>query len=578
MTLNTKLKKLINTLLKNISLFEELIGGFYMNEEFLKIEKQLNNMKDALNSKTQISEEKFNNIVNNILPVITAKLNEKIDKYNENQKTVLTETELQQSIIEKAKNCGGFIEFYVNEEQTIKFAKIPFLIWCIGETPYQHGKEKGDILYDIKEQLIKMWGETFSYSGEKSPNDNVYHNEWIRSINVDPSKYYNLVEENDYEYISSFAFHYSTEYQEFLFKGNDSLKFYDFVNKETSNFKYIYNKKDENKSDEEQILKSIPYHINSNTNFPIYFNFITQNGLGGEYKDLGTRFSTVVVKNSDESVNEIALTLCNFNNSIIFTNNPSKTAHLINVAEDINLNIFYLPLSISLDDRNIYKLDRDGLITPIVSSNYELPCITLQNCENVEVPKVKNLAKLFNNGINVPNGFFKKGKKIPTILTSSDTLIARSAGINEGSKKARFSGLFKSKKLTFGKLENDAIIQEVIDSFSSKVAKLYAEKMNVKLPKVGVFYQEFIEASQSFVVKVNNENIYIETTKGDASKLVNGEIIPDVYEFSFEKIPTNFIYKNIVDLTKNIQKILNEKKLELEIVEKNNILYVVQAI
>lgn len=143
--------KKINELLKNIEKFETSISGFYANDILLKQEKKLEKIIDNLNLYTNVQ-------IDEVLNETETLLNKRIE---ENKISLENTKNAMKEVIEKTEKNGGYICFHnpSNEKEIFKVAKIPFLIWCL-ESPYKYGLENGDILYSLKENLIKKWGET----------------------------------------------------------------------------------------------------------------------------------------------------------------------------------------------------------------------------------------------------------------------------------------------------------------------------------------------------------------------------------------------------------------------------------
>jgi hypothetical protein len=603
-TTKKEIISMIKTTLNSIDDYSDIVDGIDIKNPILSYEKDLITFLNYLEQKgTRLNREKKQAIkilIDDIVEIIENDVKKHFK--NSNNDSILI-----QKVQEKAKSNYGFytIKSPLNDSEKIKIAKIPFLIWACGDTPYQNGFEKGEIIWKIREKLIDIWGETISYSGEKLTNDNKYHSEWIRSMGVLPTDFYDLVK--DKEWINDFAFNFCIDFTDNeILRKDFNLK--DFLNEITNideniNERFQMTKSLYKKSlkIDNNILQSLPYNINSNSYFPIYFHPLKENE--GTLENF-IKTTCVIVENSDESINEIALEFSDYNNSIIFTRNASKTAHLINISKDLNLNIFHLPSNVELEYNKIYKLEKDGKITIVgIDEDFNIPGIPLQNCEN-EVnfydenlsKKVSNLSKCYNQGINVPNGFFKIGSK-PIKLVSNIEMIARSAGSTENGSKASFSGIFKSKKLDINSIDNNKLnILEVINSFKSPIAKKYSQKMNVNLPIVGVFYQEYINADNAYVVKMNDNNLYIEMINGSTDGLVNGtaknikvfelndinqQIIDNINDLGSiikDNKTLTTINSNLIKMIFNVSKILNKQKLEFEIVEKENIFYLIQVI
>jgi len=579
--------KIIETTLENIENYEDIIGGISIGSPILKIESALRKFLGSASVKGVRIDKDAKEIILKGAAFITEEISKGLKEHFEREKKY-NEKELIEKVKQKANENEGFYTITSpDNEEEIKVAKIPFLIWACGETPFKHGKEVGNKLWDLKEELKEKWGEPISVSGEKLRNDDLYHSEWIRSIGVAPRDFYELVEEKTW--IKSITVAFQIEFVGFVEDRmdnedpiNELLKINNVKDLDAEEFKMVnhyFNKnKKENKSNDK--IKSLPYNINPNSKFPIYFSPILEKE--GAILEEIVKTKCVVVENSDESVNEIALELSDYNNSIIFTRNPSKTAHLINISNDLKLNIFYIENDIKMYMDTIYKLEENGEIEIVAENDFSNPGVALTNCEDEKnwygkeiSKKVSNLAKCYNRGISVPNGFVREGDKASKILTKRE-MIARSAGISENSKKASFSGIFKSKKLDKNSIDfNKMNIEEVIKSFKSEIAFKYAKKMNVELPEPNVFYQEYIEADKSYVAKLNGKELYIETINGAAHGLVNGTAK------NIEVIEIKDIRKdnsNLVKIIKEVSDILKNDVLEFEIIEKNNELYLVQVV
>lgn len=562
-----KYKKMINKYSKMIDDYSDMVDGLYYTDKLIILQKKIN---------YYLENTTFYDFQIKKIEDFCKEIKEVIAERKKTIKSQPTELQLQKMIKDRAKKIGGFIKIEING-QVLHFAKIPFLIWSIGTTPYEHGQEKGDILYDVRNTLVEMWGEPISFSNEKCPNDDEYHSEWIRSIGITPKHYYDNAEK-EYKWLYPFTNRYRMAYVHQLVDNKDKpLDFIDSITPQNSGiFEKLYERYVNDEKPKE--IKSLPIHKNKFSKFPLYFKPFLQTQLDkDDLKHVGNEITCVVVKNSDESVVDIALSLSDNPNSIIFTNNPSKTAHLINVAQDISLNIFYLDSETTLENNTIYKVFEDGSIEKVlekVSYGYrdDMP---IQNSSNIRASKVSNLAKLYNKGVNVPLGVFSYALSIPMVVSKTQ-MIARSCGTGEGSSNAKFSGIFKSIKLEINSIENQTLINEVVKSFKSETAKKYARIMNVDVPGCGILYQEFIEADFSYVVKINYDEVYGEKVVGEASKLVNGEAIPTTFEYNLDYDSAN--EDELFKLIKQIKDTLKLNKVELEIIEKNNIFYVVQAI
>lgn len=585
------LKNVLKNLLKKIEKYEELNDGIEMNSPILRIENKIEKYLDKLNTS---NVEEINKFVFDSNIVLDDYL-EKVIIYNKNKK------EFIQKIIEKTNNTCGFIKFHNPDDESVflEVSKLPFFIWCLSNPYKSLSYEDGCVLDKHRNHFIELWGEILSSSGEKLPNDDEYHNEWIRSMNIEPEVFYDFIDNDENKWFKDLILWYAEDLKEFLIlKQNETISnFIDVVNyknlnklKTNDDFLNIdftlptFFKK--NNVAENTILKSIPYNININSSFPIYFKPMYEKNKSLEEI---IKNKIVVVENSDESINEIAINLSDFDNSIIFTNNSSKTAHLINISKDINLNIFYLSKDIILDEKSIYKIEKNGDINLLIDNsdfNVENEELILSNCDENNIynisDKVKNLAKLYNNNFNnfvIPNGFFKFGEELPNFNKNFnfENIIARSAGTNEGNTKlASFSGLFSSKLLTNNNVDNFEIVQSIIDSFKKPHILKYCSKMKVDIPKVGIFYQEYINADESFVIKCNDKEIYIESFNGSADNIVNG--IKETKKYLFYKNDDVGELKDLIKIVFDIFDFLNKDNLEMEIVKKDNVFYIVQVI
>lgn len=580
-----KIKENIEEVLNNLLNLEDLIGGFSIGSEFIKIEKNLNNILENIDNLKEKEEER----IEKILIEVIKKIDNEINKF---KKQSNNEIDIQNAIIEKAERNNGFITIFnpFDENEFIKISKIPFLIWCLENHSSCETKERDNVIIANK-FLKELYGETYSVSNEKMRNDSKYHNEWIRSIKIEPKNFYSFIEKKENNWLNTITINYKISFIEFIEKGNNPLNFIEEVsNKVSEEIKKEYNilfYKYEEISKKDKISDNIkittPFNINPKTIFPLYFTPLLEEELNNDMEFL-SQYNCIIVKNSDETINDIALELSDNVNSIIFTRNATKTAHLINISKDIKLNVFYLPNDINLKFNSIYKIHKDGNIEEVyIEEDFSLKNIPLKDCykHNYMSGKVKNLSILKNNGINVPDGWFSRNNCF-NIKNKNNNYIARSAGIGESEKKASFSGIFKSNVLSSNQIENMNLIKEVIDSFNSNTAKKYSEKMKVSIPKVGILYQEYIKADKSYVVQLNKGNIYIDCINDSADKIVNGNSITTNYNLQTIVEKNNFKNKNplnkeLLKLINLVSKILKSKNIELEIIQKNNILYIVQA-
>jgi hypothetical protein len=595
MTKKDKLS-LIKTTLNTIYDYMDLIDGIPSKDPVLKAEKYLVAILEYYEQKGARLSTEHNKLISDAIELTTTSIAAGVKKH---LKSIDNEGLYIEQVQAKTELNGGYyyVTSPIDNKTIIKIAKIPFLIWACGDTPYKHGQEIGDIIWDLKLKLIEMWGNTISCAGEKMQNDNEYHSEWIRSMGIVPFQFYNLVKEPSKKWINDFAFAFTSDFEEVL--SDKDFKLEEFLNNLTNinidmdedyymTLSLYSSKRYDKVKNKKEPLQSIPYNVNPNSSFPIYFQVLTEKE--GTIKDF-VKTTCVIVENSDESINEIALELCDYNNSIIFTRNASQTAHLINISKDLELNIFHLPSTVELSFYKIYKLEENGIITIITENNdFEFPGVSLKNCDTNKnwykkdiSKKVSNLSKCYNEGINVPNGFFVKGTKIPKIVNPIQ-MIARSAGSSENSVKASFSGIFKSKVLDIISIDNNySKISEVINSFNSPVANKYANKMNIDLPKCSIFYQEYIKADKSFVAKLNNNHLYIESTNGSADGLVNGTA-KEIEVFKYDnykdinsiEIPLPLL--KLMEMVSQISSILKSQILEFEIIMKDDILYLVQVV
>lgn len=602
----------INELI-NITREKIFITHFYINEFEENNKNFLNNDLEIKRYKNILFKKYLNLNKNNLSYTIKllAKINEKIiiisknlmieEKIKDINNKKEIETFLKENIFitesdiirYKANKIGGFIKFIYNKK-IVEIAKIPFLIWTLSIPAYQYGKEIGDIIFDYKEKLINQWGKPLSNLNEKMMNDNIYHTEWLKSLNINPKEFYELLKTKELEFLEKFSVSYQLDLIDSIyeFKKIDFSFFPDEMNKENVStpllsdfFSYLENNNiDNNINNNENNIISKPFHINEYSKFPLY---ITPLNIGDKINDeniqLAEKMKAVIIKNSDEKALKLLITLSKYNNSIIFTNNPTETAHLINIGKDIDINIFYLDEKFKLDYNKIYKIEKNGIIKEISTSDFSKPFLPLQNCEennfyNITLSKkVENLSKLYNNNIDVPSGFyfFDTNEKE---LNIDNEMIARSAGITEGNKNFSFSGIFKSIKLDKNSIDKNLSIQkEIIDSFSSKNAKLYAERLNIELPISGIFIQDFIKADRSFVIQVKKNKVLLETINDSADKIVSGNSKVIKYEFLLDTNIKNK-FNDIIKIIKKSKKILELENLEFEIIENNNKLYVVQVI
>lgn len=585
------LKELENTI-QNIINFEDKIGGFYIKDSLYKELKKLEKIENNFN---QFDLNEIKSIIDNA----NISLKEREDNQNkiEQNKNLYIE-QVKNRAIEK----GGFIVFKkpFDEDISFKVAKIPFLIWCLYE-PYKY--KNYEIIEQTLNKLIEEWGKVISVSGEKLPNDNEYHSEWIRSLGIQPEEFYDFIEKKENDWFNNLCLWYAEDFRNYIVYNNGEYKgFVDFVdffslnnfvnnNPKSLDYDFTLLSLYKNNSEfDDSIILSKSYNINEKTNFPIYFKALHENNNLEEI----IKNKSVIVKNSDETVNEIAINLSDFTNSVIFTNNATKVAHLINISKDIELNVFYIQEDL-LKENCIYKLEKNGEIFLIVDNenknvnNIEIP---LTNCEenfdNINISnKVKNIAKLYNLGFkHIPNGFLKIGEDKPNFSKKFYdskkyqyiNLIARSAGNTEGNSNATFSGLFHSELLTKNRENNDLIIDKIFNSFKKPYIEKYCKKVNVDIPKTAIFYQDFIKADESFVIKINEKNIYIESFVGGAENIVNGSNLTIKYNYNRG---SNDDFGTLINLLikkcEEVHTIFN-KNLECEVIMKDFTFYFVQVI
>jgi len=595
---STKVKDFALDVLEKADEFCDLVNGFSLGSPIYNAYRKLDDVCGDFDAYDYLDDNDLIKRAETLTEIMQEKLDAMKDARTYSKKAM-------DMIKERADKKYGYIEF-VNPftNVTFKVAKLPFLMWCIGDTPYSHGKEKGDILYDTRSKLSELWGETLSSSGEKLPNDDEFHNEWIRSLGLEPDNdFYKFIEKDENLWFHELTCAYRHDYVDYISDEPDTfLNYIDVVSKENS--EKLYEELDltmimfrfkciEENNDKYHVntLSAIPYNINKKTKFPIYFTPILEKEFGDDHSsnmEYVIKTRAIVVENSDESVNEIAINLSDFDNSLIFTRNASKTAHLINISSDLSLNIFYLAPTIDINVDCVYSIDEYGEIIKVAECGFSNPALPLSTCgdiknfKNLDVcDKVKNLSKLYNHGYNVPDGFYILGKSIPEINLKElyYPLIARSAGSSEGNKKASFSGMFKSVKIDISAIDyGKGNITDVINSFDTPLVEKYASKMNVDVPKAGVFYQNYIEADRSFVIKTTSTGLYMETLLGEATGIVNGTKETEKYDVIYNEISEKSHYFELIKMVQEWCAILGSDSIEFEIVFKKDTYYIVQAI
>lgn len=209
--------------------------------------------------------------------------------------------------------------------------------------------------------------------------------------------------------------------------------------------------------------------------------------------------------------------------------------------------------------------------------------------------KAANLGNLFSK-FNIPKGFcisfnsnMSKNKINELCKELKGPFAIRSSADIEDSKEYSFAGLFDSYLNV--KLENvfDNIIK-CKNSVNNQRLKKYLENKSLN-PKVSVIVQEMINPKYAGVMftldPIHKKYLLIESVKGLGEKLVSGEVTPNTYfldrddylisdknlVFEMDEI----IIKKIAKIGKEIELYYNQP-MDIEwVIDKNDILYIVQS-
>jgi hypothetical protein len=535
------------------------------------LERALNTSeKDVSISKVDFKPQLFANLYDNFASTLIEDYNEKLT----NNKDFFVDA--KSKIIEQSKENGGFV-VYVNHKTNEKLLipKIPFIIWIIEQNQYTNTPER---VWDLKHSLINSW-ECVVGSNLKLPNDSKYHNDWVVGAGFDYKIFYKLMDE---EY-SWFSFAIMDFYHEYIMK--DDFNYLDDIIQKTTDKNFV--SKQKNNVDFNAYTKI----LNKDLDFPIYFRpYYSNNALNISKENIDGFISAVAIKEFDENLIDLGLNIAKNPKNLVFTNNGSKAAHIVNVAKDIGLNIFEIDIDVSkLDHNNIYEISRENdrfKVSVVSSVSYNtVNFIPLQDIEKVKnknnfkvSSKALNLSKLYNEGIKtLPAFLYIDGKEKPIIMKGD--VIARSCGSLEGSLDASFSGIFESIVLN-GTSFNESI-NKVLDSFSSSRAKKYAKVMNVDLPKAGILFQKFIEADFSCVAKLKDGMFSFDYADGGCEKIVSGSDSVKTISFNSQDdvLKTDDVRLNELFIVVNdVISILGFNNIEIEAVYKDNSWFIVQAI
>lgn len=482
---------------------------------------------------------------------------------------------LKDEIIEQASKKGGFITFknHITKEE-IKVPKIPFLIWSINSN---HHSTTPDRVYDLKHELLAQW-EPLAGNNIKLQNDCEFHNDWIIGAGFNAREFYSLMD-NSYNWFSYMTMNF---YMEYVLNDN-----FDYKKEHT-----LESEDDIISNDDFKVYKALPKAINKDITFPFYFKpFYQADCSNFNIKDIKGFISAIAIKDYDESIIEIGLELSKNPYNLVLTNNGTKAAHIINVAKEIKLNILEVDCDVSKFKHNeIYEIsEQEGFFNiRMISSSKSSTTrnnIPLQDLERISSyvecsvsSKAANIAKLYTSCFNVPPAFCQvEIEKSSSIF--SDKLIARSCGSNEGDVNASFSGIFKSIRLKENSYQT--AIKDVVDSFTSSAAKKYAKALNVPLPKAGILFQEFKEASLSCVANSDIGKINFEYLHGACEGIVSGskEVMSISLNQSSEKEKSTpvEIYE-LRDIVNKIKKILGFQFIEVEAVHNNNKWWILQVL
>jgi len=449
---------------------------------------------------------------------------------------------LNKAITEQAKGNGGFITF--RDERTnedVVIPKLPLDIWALTQFDFEH-----DYKMDESREILEEKWQNICSPGMKLPNDNPYHSDWLIGAGFDIDEAYDVFKSK--EDLDS-AIH---EYRTRMLRGELFEE----------GCVYLVSGQDES-------IKAHPLSINKDAQFPIFFKIETLDLSIEEFRDRNS--TTLFTTEATSDLLPYILVMSKSKSALILSRVGTKTAHILNVTKELGINLFHYTSKEDLKKDYIYKIEKDGVITKVMHMNYIVADVTpLQNAtEAGHGKKVSNLAKLNNAGLSVPGGVhILDNFQEATLLDGS--LIARSAGVGEGSEKALFSGIFKSIPL---KNRNfNATLKEVVDSFNTKEAAEYAKILNVPKPQPGVLLQEFIEADHSAVIKVSGMEMLVTRAQGSCEKIVSGET-----HFDTDTIDLQTASDPLSILANNIRNIL-QGDFEAELVNKDDHWYIVQAV
>ena len=559
---------------------EELLESGIERNLDKKIQKTfhtLNDIKEMVKNKPSYDNQQFKPIL--YLEIENVLASTLIDNYNKNITHIKTkQLSLENEIKNQADSKGGYIIFKNHRtNEVINVPKIPFIIWSINSNQYSTTPDR---VFTLKHELMKQW-KCLAGNNIKLPNDDKYHNDWIIGAGFDPHNFYHLLD-TDYNWFSYLQMDFFSDY--IMTENFNHSDDFTLISTDCELFKTEF-----------KTVKALPKNINKKVKFPFYFKpFFQSNVSEFDSDSLNGFISAIAINNYEDSILDVALELSNNPYNLILTNNGTQAAHIINVAKEINVNIFEINCKPSeLSYNSIYEISEiDGIFSiKMIASSDDFRTdnlIPLQDIEKVvnsqklEIsPKARNIAKLYTDGrFNIPPALISLGTK-NNVSIFNNSMIARSCGSSEGSSSASFSGIFDSIILKDCNFKDST--KKVIDSFTSTRAKKYVKSLNIDLPKAGILFQEYKQAGFSCVAKSNMDTIDFEYLKNSCDIIVEGKsktskLTLNKSEYYYDNNNTDIDLYELKTIILEIETLLGFKNVEIEAIWSDNKWWIIQVI
>lgn len=229
---------------------------------------------------------------------------------------------------------------------------------------------------------------------------------------------------------------------------------------------------------------------------------------------------------------------------------------------------------------NLKKLSYEKLnipsLYPIKEIKRILSTLNLSEKRISEIYSSKDALKKLSE---IRNKIDKLDIKLENRLNTKDFIVRSSSNV-EDSKKSSFAGIFDSIRTK----DIEKGVKKVLKSFFSERLYHYIKNQKEKIPKVGIFIQEFIEGDISGVLftefhKNGKKGYLLNIKRGTAENVVSGADVKS-YFIENENYSVSFLNQsqllNLIDTGKKIEEIMKSPQ-DIEFTIKDSKLYILQS-